>query len=677
MKKIILKDLRLINFKGIVDRTINFSNRTDIFGANESGKSTTYSAFNWLLTGKDEFDRKDYEIKNTVRKELNSQPHEVQAILSVNGKDVTIKRVYSEKWVKPKGESQKVFEGHKTEFWVDDVPCNATEYDSKINDIISSKIIKLVTNPYFFNALGWQEQRRGLLAIAGDITDTEVIDTIASPKNDYGALINILNGGKTLEDWKSQISAKKGLLKKKALEYGPRIEEVKRGKPEPQNWELLQGEIDAKKTEISTIDTQLTDASETLNLKNKGIRDKQATQHSKEMELSSLRQKIKTEFIATQGSPDAEIPEVKQKITAKTGYITSLKTSIKDQNQNLTSYQNSIGKKTEEIAKLRTEWDLINSEKFEFDAASGICPTCKQALPDSDVEGKKNELLEAFNTSVLSRKQKKVDESNQLKTEVSQLQEKIAAIEKDGVKDADVTAAESELDLLTAKLQGLNDKESQRTAVDIEDKVYELVAINPEAVILAKAIGALQTEIIAETNKIDNTSSADLRTKKAGFEEELRQLEKKMGFKAQIDKADLRITELETEESANAQEIADLEQQEFDVETFTRAKMDILEKRVNSKFKLVKFRMFQRMVNGGIDETCVCEYKGVPYPTLNTAGRLIAGIDVLSTLSSFYEISAPVFCDCRESVTEIPETGLQIISLYVSPEDKEIRVVNK
>lgn len=33
-----------------------------------------------------------------------------------------------------------------------------------------------------------------------------------------------------------------------------------------------------------------------------------------------------------------------------------------------------------------------------------------------------------------------------------------------------------------------------------------------------------------------------------------------------------------------------------------------------------------------------------------------------------------MFCDNRESVTDLPEMGCQVISLVVSPEDKTLRV---
>lgn len=63
MKKIELKQLRLINFKGVADQTIEFSKVTRISGANRTGKTTIYDAFTFLLFGKDSAGKQDFSIK--------------------------------------------------------------------------------------------------------------------------------------------------------------------------------------------------------------------------------------------------------------------------------------------------------------------------------------------------------------------------------------------------------------------------------------------------------------------------------------------------------------------------------------------------------------------------------------------------------------------------------------
>jgi uncharacterized protein YhaN len=54
MKQIILKSLKLVYFKGQKNLEVNFNpDITDISGANETGKTTLFDSFTWLLFGKD------------------------------------------------------------------------------------------------------------------------------------------------------------------------------------------------------------------------------------------------------------------------------------------------------------------------------------------------------------------------------------------------------------------------------------------------------------------------------------------------------------------------------------------------------------------------------------------------------------------------------------------------
>jgi DNA repair protein SbcC/Rad50 len=672
---ILLSKLSLLNFKGIRNQVTYFDGNTEIYGANEVGKSTIYTAFTWLLTGKDEFDRKDFEIKNTRHKELNSQAHEVEGIFIVNGTEVKLKRVYLEKWVKQKGESQKVFKGHETDFYYNDVPCSLSEYQAKVDGIIDSKIIKLVTNPTYFNSLKWEDQRRGLIGIAGEITNDDVFDLITTPQNDFGTLIMVLNGGKSLEEWKKELAAKKTLLKKAAIEYQPRIDEAKRGMPEESNWIELQKQVDQIKQELAVIDESLLDASKALAERQKGLMAKQKDLHAKQTELSNIRFKIKADLQQKQNEGTGKIAEIKRQISECNNTIARLKNADINNALNINVYQSQIDGKNETIARLRKEWDAINSEKFEFDESKCECPTCKQQLPEHDIQSKKEELRKNFNESVSRRKADKVAISNQIKAEIKQLQESIDAIGADGDNANRIHEQESKILRLNSELSELQALDSKKQVDDIEVATDALLKINADALNLQDEIASLEAEINSESEyRGMGDDNAGLKSRKADLQSELDQLNKRLSTKEVIEKTKARVLQLEHEEQVNAQAIADLEQQEFQVETFTRAKMDILENKVNQLFKYVKFKLFETQVNGGIAETCVCTYNGVPYPTLNTAAKLLAGLDVLNTLSKFYGVYAPVFCDNRESVTIIPESKSQIISLFVSPSDKELRV---
>src|SRR5690606_13079503 len=103
--------------------------------------------------------------------------HEVEGTFELDGKPITFKRVYKEEWTKHRGSAQKTFTGHTTDYFIDDVPVKKKEYDSKVNEIISDDIFKLLTNPTYFNEqLDQKQRRRILMDMIDDVTDLEVAE---------------------------------------------------------------------------------------------------------------------------------------------------------------------------------------------------------------------------------------------------------------------------------------------------------------------------------------------------------------------------------------------------------------------------------------------------------------------------------------------------------------------
>ena len=111
MKKIILKSLSLVNFRGEQNRTTEFdAKETSIMGDNGLGKSRHFDAFMWLLFGKDVMERKDYEIKTIVDgKPLQHVNAEVTGVLVVDGEVIKLRRALVEDWVKPRGQMEQIF----------------------------------------------------------------------------------------------------------------------------------------------------------------------------------------------------------------------------------------------------------------------------------------------------------------------------------------------------------------------------------------------------------------------------------------------------------------------------------------------------------------------------------------------------------------------------------------
>ncbi|WP_343302887.1 AAA family ATPase [Chitinophaga niabensis] len=678
MKTIYLQTLSLRNFKGITDLLIQFGQSTKISGANESGKSTILSAFFWLLTGKDEFDRKDYEIKNTLRKELNAQSHEVEGVFLVNNRELKLKRVYMEDWQKPKGQSQKVFKGHYTEYYVNDVPVSLTEYQADVDAMISPSLIKLLTNPHYFNSLDWKDQRRGLVDIAGEITNEDIFTSMNSKVTDFSHLREVLGSGKykDLDDYKKQLGAKKAGLKKDSEQYLPRIDEAKRGLPDVLDWDDLAKQIKAKKARVEDIDQQLADYSKGLQEKQKGITALNNEIFLKNTLLDGIRSKIKSGLLENQNGKTSEIASVQNQIDSNNREVSRLEKEITSKDEMVERCKTEIERLDMLIQGNREQWEKINAEKFVFDENGCVCPSCKQQLPVDDVVKTKAGLLKNFNEGVASRKADEVRKSDRSKEQKAQEEKTLQSLEQ-AIEDlgTQLKVTKEKVPALAQQLADIKELAKNASSIDIEAAVTVLMDKNGDALNLLDEIEELRKLVKIQTDALGEPVTFEKeKAEKATLNEELDELKEKLSRKATIEKTELRIAQLKKEESATAQEIATIEQKEFEIEAYNRAKMDILEKRVNDRFRYVSFRLFDQQVNGGIADTCVCEYKDVPYKTLNTAAKLLAGLDVLNTLSQHYEIYAPVFCDNRESVTFIPEINSQIISLFVSPADTTLRV---
>jgi recombinational DNA repair ATPase RecF len=138
--------LSLKNFKGTRAFVLDArGGNVTVYGDNATGKTTLFDAFTWLLFDKDSQGRKDFEIKtlDASGQPMHGLEHEVEAVLQVDGKTVTLRKVYKEKWTKKRGSAQAEFTGHTTDYFVDGVPVKKAEYDARIASICDETVFKL------------------------------------------------------------------------------------------------------------------------------------------------------------------------------------------------------------------------------------------------------------------------------------------------------------------------------------------------------------------------------------------------------------------------------------------------------------------------------------------------------------------------------------------------------
>jgi hypothetical protein len=177
--------------------------------------------------------------------------------------------------------------------------------------------------------------------------------------------------------------------------------------------------------------------------------------------------------------------------------------------------------------------------------------------------------------------------------------------------------------------------------------------------------------VIPEIVQPDNTI---LKAQKSELQTEIDSLKSLLQINQHNAIIEKRIAELESQQKTMNAQIAKLERSEFVAEKFQKVKIEEIEKRINGKFNHVKWKMFEIQLNGGERETCECTLDGVPFSSLNTEGRINAGLDIINALCQHFDVVAPIFIDDRSIVSEIFPTKSQIINLINIPGQKYLSI---
>lgn len=669
MKQIVIKSLSLTNFKGIKNLELDFEEETDIFGANGTGKTTVADAFTWLLFGKDTTDRKDFEIKtlDANGKVIPMIDHEVYASLIVDNEPLTIKRVLKEKWVQKRGEEEKEFSGNVTELYWNEVPMSVTEFTKKVNDVLNEQVFKMITSPTYFNSIKWPERRSLLINVFGEVSNED----IAKGNEAYENLLSKLNQGKTLEDYKAQISASIKKAKEDLKSIPARIDEVFRGKPEDVNFEVLEKELVSKNSELTKVDDLINDTNLSIESQLKEINDKKLKISNLKTEISIIEANAKKEASERLKPDTSKVDALQRNLTAKNQELATYESSLKTLSGKLTELDQSKTSLEKKIVDARNDWNVENAKQITFNDNDFHCPTCKREFESGNVEAKKTELTNSFNQSKqtklaeISAKGKSLTaEKINTETEITGISERIknGKIVVDGLK--------TEIGTIEFSIKETEKPSSENSELTPELLYESILSLHPDYKSKKSELEQLEVKPVQDIS-IDNS---ELIEKKRVFQSEIDSIKTQLQNKVLIEAADKRISELKAEQSTLTQQIANVEKEQFVIENFIKAKVDALEQVVNSKFKYVKFKMFDEQINGGLKETCEATINGVPYSDANTASKINAGLDIINVLSEYYQMSAPIFIDNAESVHSLIETNSQIIKLVVSEQAKKLTV---
>ena len=638
-----LTKLELLNFKGLTSFTLDLNGDVVIRGDNATGKTTVFDSVCWLLFGKDSLDRADFEIKTLDGGEpIHKVNHEVTGTFTLDeGGTVELKRVYREKYSSPRG-GEVTLTGHTTDYFIDGVPKKEKEYKEIVSSLVDESIFKLITNPLYFNeTYSWQNRRKLLLEMCGDIDDAAVINS----REDLKRLAELLDG-RTVDDQRKVIASKKTAINKELDMIPVRIDEALRGKPEvTADPEVLRINIDTLNADIEKLENN-----KTLLQNGHSIVDKRAELKNVQRKIMARETELQMEYKKNRAIKSNEYDAVVAEINRLTAKVEDTRRRIDESAATINLIQGLIG-------ELTIQRSQINAETFVADI-DDHCPTCGQKLPAAQIQDASAKAEANYNL----KKSKQLEE---IERSIALKEQDIEGIKK---RDANLEPIETLEALIKAKelLRGTIAEELEKLTAPVLDDDSEYASLKAEEFMLQMAID--------EDNSDHSEEIAELEIKISANKTERMKLEQELNKFAEIKRIDIRVSELEAKQAELSEEKMKLDEASYLMDEFVKAKVNMLEESINARFKLARFKMFNVMLNGNVEECCETTYKGVPYRSMNNAARINVGLDIINALTSYFKVSAPVFIDNAEAVTEFVSVNSQTIKLVVDESEPQLVV---
>ncbi|KKL47907.1 hypothetical protein LCGC14_2330860, partial [marine sediment metagenome] len=242
---------------------------------------------------------------------------------------------------------------------MDGVPISEAKFKGRMNDMIDEEAFKLVTLPSYFNSLKWQDRRRILLDVCGDVDDSEVILS-----DDALSTLPSILAGRPLEDKRKMIDAEKRKINDRLKEIPARIDELTKTLPtEAKN----RGAIMAYIAHIENKIEKIKDNTELAALR------KQLA--NAEVALSEAKAKERQKTDKANAGIEEKIFKIKSEIRGLEREIGEAEIEIKD-------WEKAIKKNEENMAGLRTRYAVVAAKDQPYEQ---ICPTCNQPLPKDQI----------------------------------------------------------------------------------------------------------------------------------------------------------------------------------------------------------------------------------------------------------------------------------------------------
>jgi DNA repair exonuclease SbcCD ATPase subunit len=637
-----LISLKFTNFCGFKD--FLFEPKGDdvvVYGDNATGKTTIYNGFLWLLFDKGS-DFKSFNPKplDENGKEINGLDNTVEGLLDIDGKTISLKKTMRELWVKKRGTGNKVFSGHETSYWINEVPCSQREYKNTVAAFAPSEdVFKLLSSPYYFaSIIPWKKRRELLLDVVGDVSIEDVIKSVTG----LSEIPKLLGDTYTVDEYMTLLNQRLSSLNRDLREIPVRIDEAESLK------------VDEKKLmPKATITKKMKELKEqliTLRNRRQAIKDSKSNtgfrQRIREIEIE--RAEIISEAESKVREKIMTFREDRQKLSLRLNKYRQIVEASEIAKDNVADIE-------ARLVSLRQEYARVKDEEF-VPVDEMKCSECGQLIPEK--------LQQA---SFMVRKSNSLAKIN---AEGKSLKAKVEHF------NADVAAGENaviEVQKLQAEINNLDYQIEHHS--DIDDGYKNLIAEKDKEIEKLKNGDGLDDEELKKLNAEDERLKEEIELVK---QENEKLIETKRIYESNK-RIEKRIADLMKQEKNVVSNIEKFEGQKFLFEKFIKAKVSLLETRIEDAlcFPGLSIKMFIENINGGLTECCEVLYNGVPFNSgLNHGAQIVVGMKIINLLSKHYDMLVPLFIDNSEAITSIPQIDTQIILLQVNNEYPELRVLD-
>lgn len=649
------KKLEIENFKGVKSLSIDFaSDITNILGANHTGKTTTADAIMWVLFGKNSDGQAVFGIdpKDENNNVINHLENIVTLTVSADNRKLVLRKVRKEIWSKPKGQLEDALTGHTTECFINGNKYTIKDYQAEVNALCNEALFRAITNPAYFPSLKAEEQRSLLIKMVGDIPLSE----IAKQKTEFKQLIDKLDG-QDLKEYRSHLSYQIKGIKTEMESIPNKITE---------NQQILQGLSD-EVTDFAAIRKRLNEIDEDIKKYDDQLQDASAKFSQDYEKKAAQRQLVNSLKDKQQEIVNKIESENRAKRAEHENALTAIRQKLKNTEYSRDMKADALRMKKQELQQIelraddfRKKWEEVESKAFVWNEDQEICPNCGQRLPSENIEELKEKAHEQWTVRHMA-------EQDRLDVEAKTLKDAKKRIE------AELNELQTKIDTLTTEVSSLQGQENELKAYKVEQVDYH---DNDDWKHLSLQIEQQEAKLNDICKDGESSTTQMIKDKKQELIRQRDELYLSLSKEKLIAEREDRIEQLTMQMKQLNQQLTDLERKDYTAANLELASIQNLEERVNKLFMLIKFKMFETLLNGSTKPTCVLTMHGVPYNDLSNSEKINAGIDLIRAMNTYNDMYAPIIIDNAESCNDILPTSCQQIRLVVS-RDEQLTVVNE